>query len=119
MPRTDLAERIQEWVFPTALSRGGKLTRCIVPGHEARQYEVTLSREGTAIVCSCEERNTYVPCLGNGHSVCYHSLAAVMAAMRLQGIACEFHDNVPEVAKVIEVRSAACDKTVYVSVKEG
>jgi hypothetical protein len=122
MPRVDLALKIQEWVHPTSLSRAGRLLRCVVPGHEAKQYEVVLVRRIGVLEVTCSELPTHKPCKGNGHSICYHSMAAVIAALRLQGFSCEWHenpqDNVTEGAKVIEVRSGACDKAVYVSVKE-
>lgn len=120
MPRWDLAERIQEWVHPTALNVEGRLARALVPGHEGRQYATALDRQpGRVLVRCCEKAGE--PCKGNTHALCYHGLATVLYAIRLQGLEPTPFDTEAEAqaagGTVVRVASAQGPGEAFLSVK--
>lgn len=77
----------------------GKPIKVLVPGHEGRQYEVSIDRipafEGkrAEFLVECHQKDTEVACLGNsnGH-ICYHVIAALIKSCEKQGWLTFFED---------------------------
>ena len=119
MPRWDLAERVQEWVHPVALTKTGKIARCLVPGHGGRQYTVSLEREAGTIRVQCVQANDQTPCKGNHHSLCYHALGSVLYAIRTQGLTAQVYGTREEAeggGAVIRVASSQGPGEAFLSV---
>lgn len=90
---TNLSERVSKAraasLFCKTLAWDGdnRPTKIITPGSDAKQYEVIIRRNG-CITVDCHwcpggwasRTSGYIPCKGNEHSVCYHSLAALLVA---------------------------------------
>lgn len=91
------ARNVAEFVHVLDDYDQGRPTRLLVPGHEGKQYVVTLGRNG-ALVAKCH-RATWTDarrspelvrfsgdaCQGNTKSVCYHVLAACIVSAQAQG----------------------------------
>lgn len=61
--------------------RDGRAKVLVVPGSEGKRYEVIIRRNGKMTTeCRLDTGIGYRPCKGNNHSVCYHSIAALIVA---------------------------------------
>lgn len=88
---TQSARNVKEFVHVLSRDDQGRPTRLLVPGHEGRRYQVSLSRNG-GLVAHCEQlgyrdHSPMLPvaiCEGSLHNICYHILAACMAAAEEQ-----------------------------------
>ena len=67
----------------------GRAKSISVPGHKGKSYRVILRRESLlgsiTAECSLTTSNGDKPCKGNSHSICYHSLAALIHAADCAG----------------------------------
>lgn len=82
----------------------GRPSVVLVPGHQAARYQVILRRKGNhgeLLTAECRKEAGavgYIPCQGNSNgTVCYHTMAAVIAAAGDSGYAVKFSDG-PEAA---------------------
>ena len=79
------ARNAKEFIKVIGRDDRGRITKAIVPGHEARQYTVTVNR-GKTVTCHCVLNQQQVgddihECIGNkGKAICYHCLAVLMLA---------------------------------------
>jgi hypothetical protein len=81
----DSAKNAVEFCHVLHCDADGRADLIACPGHELRQYQVTLERTKTSITCTCAEREEG-QCPGNTHGkVCYHVLAALMKAVEGTG----------------------------------
>jgi len=80
----------------------GRPLSFVIPGTSGNQYFVTITRKANSIVqCAChlmmrDVDNTLQDCQGNGKTVCYHSIAAILHSLELQnmvGYVCESIDD--------------------------
>lgn len=72
-------------LFAKVLTRDkqGRIVKVLLPGSEAKQYEVILRRNGhLSGECNLIIGVGLKPCSGNQHAVCYHVLAAILIAAR-------------------------------------
>ena len=93
----------------------------IVPGHEGRRYQVILKRRPGVIQVRCEQWTALGPtrrCPGNSAGVCYHGIAAIIAAAERRGYGVSFAENARDAARV---RRLHPDGSVFsvVSVQSG
>lgn len=67
----------------------------LVPGSECKIYQVILRRNGNlSTECNCQTSGGNVACKGNtAHTVCYHSMAALIIAANGNGSEVSFCDN--------------------------
>lgn len=79
------ARNAKEFIRVLTRDEQGRIIKAIVPGHEARQYTVTISR-GKVVSVRCvlnqeQAGDELHDCTGNsnGH-ICYHCLAALLLA---------------------------------------
>lgn len=81
---TQSAKKVQE--FTTIIKRDvdGCARVLTMPGHNMRQYQVTLSRTNGTMVASCQT-DAGAWCKGNTGHICYHVLAAIMKAAENKG----------------------------------
>ena len=122
MTRWDLAERIQEWVPLIALNAEDRLARCIVLGHEARQYQVWIDCRGNVLRLMCRSVPDNVSCKSNTCSVCCHALAVVLHAILLQGLDVTLYDTPAEAGaaawRVVRVACTQVHGEQFLSVKQ-
>ena len=78
----------------------GRPSVVLVPGHQAARYQVILRRKGShgeLMTAECRKEAGpvgYIPCQGNVNStVCYHAMAAVVAAAGDSGYVVKFSDK--------------------------
>lgn len=82
----------------------GRAKTLYVPGHDGRKYQVILrhiqvdGRNVLTAECRMDARQLgYKPCQGNGRTVCYHAMAAVIASAQDGGYKVAFSED-PNVA---------------------
>jgi len=102
----------------------GRIISIEVPGHEGKTYEVILRHEqgGLTTECLLSTGNGYLPCQGNGHALCYHSLSAILFAASEKQISVKVCQtkaatkikNVYDEAWVFPIRSRQSGKEAYV-----
>lgn len=58
----------------------GRVKVVLVPGSEAKVYQVIIRRNNNLMTCECNCQTSLgnVPCQGNDKTVCYHSMAALI-----------------------------------------
>jgi len=78
----------------------GKPKTLYVPGHDGKRYQVIVRRIQVAgrnvVTTECRQdagRLGYKPCPGNGRTVCYHAMAAVIASAADSGYKVAFSDD--------------------------
>lgn len=76
------AKKLQGFVQILGRDKMGKPCKFIVPGHAGRRYMVILRRQKGKLLVEClhNEAGSNWECEGSSKSICYHCLAAVMAA---------------------------------------
>lgn len=84
--RIEKARMIADLGLAAILQRDnqGRAREVIVPGTDGKQYSVLISRNG-AMKTECRllvGNNGYKPCRGENHTVCTHSLTALVLAAR-------------------------------------
>jgi hypothetical protein len=80
------AKNIVEFCHITDLDDQGRAKIVLVPGHKSKRYQVTITRTKQRMICSCQELDLNEPCKGNSFgTVCYHTLAALLAAVNKNG----------------------------------
>jgi len=85
-----LAERVQrakmaaEFAVVTK-NKAGQVKKVDLPGHDGKRYMVIVKRTSDGIHTDCYVETKQigsVPCKGNEHATCYHTLAAVVVAAK-------------------------------------
>ena len=95
-----------------------------VPGNDAKIYSVIVKRRNGNILTECRllTGNGTIPCRGNSYSVCYHSLAAVIALANKGGykvMLCHSKSSAAKVknivnGKVVSVTSRQSHKRKFI-----
>jgi hypothetical protein len=80
--RVDEAKKLQGFIQIMDRDKTGKPCKMNVPGHEGRRYAVILRRQTGKLLAEClhSEASSNWPCEGSLKSICYHCLAAIIAA---------------------------------------
>lgn len=111
----------------------GRPSVVLVPGHQAARYQVILRRKGNhgelmTVECRKEAGVAgYIPCQGNSNgTVCYHAMAAVIAAAEDSGYVVKFSDKPATAIKLKNfggqayvLRSEQGNGELYVTVYKG
>ena len=104
-----LGDRVDE---ARSAARFGKVIRwntyrsvCVVhiPGHNAKMHQVILNRYKTGFSATCRVDAGplgYVPCQGNTHGVCYHSIAAFLLISEKAGYEVRVSDEIAGVKRL-------------------
>src|ERR1700690_3042554 len=108
---TRSAKKVVEFCHVAVCDSVGRAEIIVVPGHELKQYQVSIKRTKSSLTCYCAEREEG-QCKGNEHGVCYHVVAALLKAG--EGIGhLEFFENTrtPDIltefgARKVEIISA-------------
>jgi len=121
------ARNVSEFVHVLARDSEGRPIQFLVPGHEGRQYKVTLKRNG-GLRAECQQVGSimhFTACKGNSHCVCYHVLAACIVSASEQGKELRWclHKSDAERlnrigGKVFTVKSAQSGKVAYGVVRD-
>jgi hypothetical protein len=97
-----------------------------VPGSEGKSYQVIIRRKDfLSCECSMETGNLgYTPCEGNKKTVCYHSIAALLASAGERiVVVCTDRVTAKKVSnlggKVHEVKSWNGGRPIWIVVKKG
>jgi len=120
------ARNVREFVYVLARDCEGRPSQFLVPGHEGRQYKITLKRNGK-LRAECQQVGSimhFTACKGNQRCVCYHVLAACIVSASEQSKElswCESQADAERLAriegKVFTVKSAQSGKVAYGVVK--
>jgi len=84
---------------------GDKIRSAIVPGTEAKQYEVILSRQGPVILTECNlmlNGNNKTRCQGDKW-ICYHAIAAVIASAKENGFVVKYCKDYQSAQKIVRM----------------
>lgn len=112
-PKT-LNERVIEAKAIASLGRitsrdsHGRVRTVIVPGSAASQNRVIIRRHNGSIVsCECHKiiPNGDIPCQGNIHGVCRHSIAAIFISMADQGYTPRFRKDLEQAKQLAAAQS--------------
>ena len=66
-------------------NKAGQVKKVDLPGHDGKRYMVIVKRTSDGIHTDCYVATRQigsVPCKGNEHATCYHTLAAVVVAAK-------------------------------------
>lgn len=109
MTQTPITERTEKSraavLFAKIMQRdtAGRVSKVGVPGSECKRYDVIIRRNGV-VSCECNlitgGKTGAQPCKGAAHSVCYHSIAALLVAAADAGKHCSFA-NTKETADLL------------------
>jgi len=81
------ARRAAEFVRCCSFDPQGRLEVAIVPGHDAKLYQVQFSRaKDRLIVGGCVNPDEGEVCKGHRHNLCFHALAALICAADKKGL---------------------------------
>lgn len=92
--RTKKARAAAQFTKVLTSDKQGRVVKVLLPGSEAKQYEVILRRNGhLSAECNLTTAIGRKPCQGNQITLCYHALAAVIVAARASDSAVSFCDR--------------------------
>lgn len=103
----------------------GRAKVVLVPGSEAKLYQIIIRRNDNHISCECNCQTSLgnVACKGNGKTVCYHSMAALVVASGDVEISfCDDKQSAILLAnlgrKVTQVYACNGDGVIYLSTRQ-
>ena len=115
--KRNFPKRVEE---ARALAKFAKINRDIgsvfevfLPGHEAKNYRVILKwlRTGKDYImqaeCGLDTSRGHIPCKGNSNSVCYHSLASVIAVANAHGAEVSFAATEADAMRLVNLNTRA------------
>ncbi len=116
------ARKVSEFVSCWKHDEKGRVQKATVPGHNARLYQVTFSRNGKQLVIDeCINPDEGEMCKGHKHSICFHALAALIHAASEKEFRLSFCESLEEAEKIkrtggtiVELISAHSKKKCWV-----
>lgn len=118
----DSARNASEFVCICEKDNKDRMLRCLVPGHEARIYQVCYERsKDKLIILSCQDIVEGGQCKGNKYGICFHALAGLIYSARqnkLKISVCKSKSRAENIqslgGKILKVVSENSKKTAYI-----
>ena len=108
---------------PESRDCDNRVKTVLVPGSDAKSYRVIIRRFSGHVTTECQLITSIgtINCQGNHSHICYHSLAAIVIAVRDAGKTVHFHSSEVNArksgGKIIPLISHQSGKIIWISIK--